>query len=153
MALGLLRILRRWNQTGQKLAGEPDIARTFLAEHNEILWVLVTLTYLWNTVSLSRTGFPRLGRSAATAFAGVLFAASISFKLSFTHEDAPEQLGVLANTALSLTPSGDLITRASVVFLLIGVAAAYTVGSELFQRPQPGFRNRKSKPNSQKTSI
>lgn len=139
-----LRVLRRWNQTGQKLAGEPDIARTFLAERNELLWFLVGLTYLWNTFSLARFGFPRLGRSASTAVASVLFLASISFKLAFTHEDAPEQLGSLAKAALALTPPGDLVTKANVVFLIIGIATAYTLSCEFFQAPKPSFRKRMS---------
>lgn len=39
------RILRRWNQTGQKFAAEPDIARTFFSAHQDTLWFLVILTY------------------------------------------------------------------------------------------------------------
>ncbi|KAJ6186346.1 Alkaline phosphatase-like alpha/beta/alpha [Penicillium mononematosum] len=40
------RLLRRWNQTGQKFAAEPDIARTFFARHPEIFWGLLILTYV-----------------------------------------------------------------------------------------------------------
>ncbi|KAE8348171.1 alkaline-phosphatase-like protein [Aspergillus coremiiformis] len=39
------RALRRWNQTGQKFAAEPDIARSFFTSHRHTLWALVILTY------------------------------------------------------------------------------------------------------------
>jgi ethanolaminephosphotransferase len=136
-------VLRRWNQTGQKFAGEPDIARTFLAEHNEFLWVLIGFTYFWTGSTLARSGFPRLPRSAAAAVSTLLSVVAISFKLAFTNEDAPEQLGVLAHTALSLTPGGSLVTKARLVFWGIGIAAVHTISSELFfdRRRNPGFRN------------
>ncbi|GCB28045.1 GPI ethanolamine phosphate transferase 2 [Aspergillus awamori] len=53
-ALALLlshRVLRRWNQTGQKFATEPDIARTFFTSHRPILWFLVISTYAMTLVS------------------------------------------------------------------------------------------------------
>ncbi|KAI2826751.1 hypothetical protein CBS63078_921 [Aspergillus niger] len=53
-ALALLlshRVLRRWNQTGQKFATEPDIARTFFTSHRLILWFLVISTYAMTLVS------------------------------------------------------------------------------------------------------
>jgi ethanolaminephosphotransferase len=39
------RVLRRWNQTGQKFAAEPDIARTFFPAHPAIFWGLFMITY------------------------------------------------------------------------------------------------------------
>ncbi|KAL4998988.1 alkaline-phosphatase-like protein [Aspergillus recurvatus] len=39
------RIIRRWNQTGQKFAAEPDIARTYLPSHRSSLWLLIVVTY------------------------------------------------------------------------------------------------------------
>lgn len=39
------RLVRRWNQTGQKFAAEPDISRDFLRSHQDILWFLIILAY------------------------------------------------------------------------------------------------------------
>ncbi|KAF3207428.1 major facilitator super transporter protein [Orbilia oligospora] len=43
--LVLLRLTRRWNQTGQKHAGAPDITNTFLTNNPTILWALVFFSY------------------------------------------------------------------------------------------------------------
>ncbi|KAJ5921558.1 hypothetical protein N7466_009884 [Penicillium verhagenii] len=82
------RILRRWNQTGQKFTAEPDIARNFLPNHPLCLWVLITLTYVdaGRGLFLSLpTGLPRL-------VGLVLPSLAFLFKLSFVANDSPELL-------------------------------------------------------------
>ena len=83
------RMLRRWNQTGQKFTSEPDISRTYFPSHPTIFWTLVILTYLDAGHRLARrlppTFFPRMG---AWALATVAF----MFKLNFVANDAPELL-------------------------------------------------------------
>ncbi|TVY57177.1 GPI ethanolamine phosphate transferase, partial [Lachnellula suecica] len=86
----VMRIARRWNQTGQKFAGEPDIARSFFFEHRLFLWTLVTLTYLWNLQSLATKGFQRFNQTVSMAIATSLATAAVTFKLAFTNEDSPE---------------------------------------------------------------
>ncbi|KAJ5902488.1 hypothetical protein N7495_003016 [Penicillium taxi] len=82
------RILRRWNQTGQKFAAEPDIARAFFPGHPVILWGLIILTYMDASyhlfVSLPSV-LPRLG-------ALILPALAFIFKLNFVANDSPELL-------------------------------------------------------------
>lgn len=136
-ALAALRITRRWNQTGQKFAGEPDIARTFLSHHSIILWNLVSATYFWNAALLASNGFPRLPRSITTTIAAVLFVISIDFKLAFTMEDAPElmQSFTFIPALLStLTGQISLVTRARGVFLGIAMALFQTSCTELSAR-------------------
>lgn len=45
--LGPFRLLRRWNQTGQKFSGAPDISNSFLPNHTNILWVLNVFTFIF----------------------------------------------------------------------------------------------------------
>lgn len=109
------RVLRRWNQTGQKFTGEPDIARSFLPENPHILWTLVILTYIdagrGLLVNLSSSRLPRVG-------ALMLLVLSFSFKLNFVANDSPE---LLTNSSLSLAlgawPNAfSLVPQARVVF-------------------------------------
>ncbi|KOC15507.1 GPI ethanolamine phosphate transferase 2 [Aspergillus flavus AF70] len=37
------RVLRRWNQTGQKFAAQPDITGSFFPSHQHTLWALLSL--------------------------------------------------------------------------------------------------------------
>ncbi|KAF2678961.1 alkaline phosphatase-like protein [Lentithecium fluviatile CBS 122367] len=108
--LGILhRVIRRWNQTGQKFAGADDIVHSqlFHGSNSIVLWSLVGATYLDLTVRLSR----HVARSIATfeGHSGVSFteesdanrvmgmaavlplgATAFVFKLAFTAKDAPE---------------------------------------------------------------
>lgn len=143
--LAALRIIRRWNQTGQKFAGEPDIARTFLSQHTELLWGLIGAAYVWNTHSLAYLGFPRLPRWIATVLAIFLMILAVSFKIAFTNEDAPELIGASARTILDKTARWDLITRARLVFEAVAICVAFTVGCEFWYSAKrvPGFRSSK----------
>lgn len=134
-----MRTARRWNQTGQKFAGEPDIARMFLSSHRLTLWVLVGITYLWNIQSLVNKGFSRFPQLFAGAIATSLATASITFKLAFTHEDSPELLAGPAK-AMAATDSElglSLVTRARFVFMGIGLALLYTLASSFGQNKRP----------------
>ncbi|KFY48013.1 hypothetical protein V495_01682 [Pseudogymnoascus sp. VKM F-4514 (FW-929)] len=136
VVLAGLRLTRRWNQTGQKFAGEPDIARTFLAEHTTLLWALVFAMYMWNCYSLTSTGFPHLPRSIAKGASQLVVVMAAAFKVAFTHEDAPELLDWTANKVAELTTGFSLVTRARGVFIGIALALAQTIGAEYMS----GFR-------------
>lgn len=143
--LALLRVARRWNQTGQKYAGSPDIARTFLSEHPDLLWFLIAAAYLWNASSLAISGFPWLPRQFALVLAATLMIIAITFKVSFTHEDAPELIGPLANLILDTSGSWTLVQRARLVFYSLSMCLALVIGPEFWyphsgQRLTHGFR-------------
>jgi ethanolaminephosphotransferase len=130
-----VRVIRRWNQTGQKWAGEPDISQTFFSNHRITLWILVCLTYLWNLQSLASYGFPRFSNIIAGAIATALTTAAVTFKLAFTSEDSPE---LMAGPAKSLSESElgvSLIFRARVAFAGIALVLTYTIMSG-FSRPR-----------------
>ncbi|KAJ5663738.1 GPI ethanolamine phosphate transferase 2 [Penicillium longicatenatum] len=114
--LGLIvsqRILRRWNQTGQKFTAEPDIARNFLPRHPLCLWALVILTY----VDAGRGLFLSLPTRFLRVAVLVLPALAFMFKLSFVANDSPE---LLADSFLSWTEKSldimPLVLQARLVF-------------------------------------
>lgn len=119
------RILRRWNQTGQKFAAEPDIARTFFSSHQDTLWFLVILTYA-NTfknllVSLPSSLAWRLVSLFATLTAFI-------FKITFVTSDSPELLsesflGPLAKTVGHVS----LVLQARIVFCGVALMVLYAM--------------------------
>lgn len=136
-----MRLTRRWNQTGQKFAGSPDIARTFLLEHTSILWILICITYLWNLNSLVTVTFASLGRLLAGTSGSVLTTAALTFKLAFTIEDSPELLSGIARSVAGADLGISLVNRARIVFVSIGTTAFLTMvtGFGNFTRPNRKF--------------
>jgi ethanolaminephosphotransferase len=141
--LGLLlcqRLLRRWNQTGQKFAAEPDIARTFFVQHPNLLWSLVILTYADSGVHL----LWRVPRSVLTQLGAMVLAVlAFGFKLNFISSDSPELLeGSFLSRAVKGYPTGlSLVLHARLVFL--GLASL--VLSALFIRDRPGSARARNK--------
>jgi ethanolaminephosphotransferase len=122
------RLVRSWNQTGQKFAGEPDIVKLYLNTSPTLLWSLIGATYFWVCQNLiyGLSGLPVwLSFSAATG----LVLSAFTFKVAFTLEDAPELVTEFARRLLELnfTKGAPLVTRALTVFIGIGLFAALTV--------------------------
>lgn len=132
--LVLLRIVRVWNQTGQKHAGEPDIARTVLPAHNMLLWLLVFVTYFNVIQRLSRTAVPWVSRQLATAASLALGIAALGFKIAFTKADAPELLEGLENFVLRPMEEASLVAQARAVFTSIAIMVALTSFPAVYQR-------------------
>lgn len=125
MAAG--RFIRRWNQTGQKFAGEPDIVQYLTSSQPKLLWALVLLTYMVNCQSIIRSAPSSdvLGKSLWTVLSIAVSFAAIVFKVSFTAADAPELLDPMM---LRITEWGfqtSLVFQARLVFiglaLLVGI--------------------------------
>ena len=131
--LTILRIIRRWNQTGQKYSGDPDIAKNFLPTHNLILWSLVVATYLDLAQRLARRALMRMSRLASTILATALCLASFSFKVSYTKVDAPELLSGLEGMIIAPVENVSLVTQAWTVFLIIGLVAVYVVYRRFYE--------------------
>ncbi|OQE07122.1 hypothetical protein PENVUL_c015G06482 [Penicillium vulpinum] len=125
------RLLRRWNQTGQKFAAEPDIARTFFTSHPEIFWCLFILTYvdagrhLLKRIPIS--GMLKLGALAPAVLA-------CTFKLHFVTSESPELLdGTFISQIMKEWPySLSLVLHARLVFygLAVVVLLALFVGKQ-----------------------
>ncbi|KAL1980586.1 hypothetical protein VTN96DRAFT_3954 [Rasamsonia emersonii] len=114
------RIIRRWNQTGQKFAGEPDIAQGFLPSQQKLLWTLILLAYLdicRNMIRLSP--FHDFCRMVMWSSLSVIVSSlAFAFKLAFTAADSPEllepwMLDIVERTWGALS----LVIQARVVFL------------------------------------
>ncbi|OAA55579.1 Alkaline-phosphatase-like, core domain protein [Niveomyces insectorum RCEF 264] len=150
-ALVAVRLLRAWNQTGQKFAGEPDVVKTFLQPHPLLLWALVVSTYAWLgyrlVCGLAGGGGATAGGVSTAVVAGpavfLLVAAAFSFKLVFTLEDSPELVGPFAPALASWVArfgGGNgvtLVTRARLVFAGLAVATVGVVYRMLTRRPGP----------------
>lgn len=59
---------------------------------------------------------------------------AVTFKLAFTHEDAPELLDWAANKVVELTTGFSLVSRARAVFIGIGLALAQVIVAELLTK-------------------
>lgn len=131
-----IRLLRGWNQTGQKFAGEPDLVKTFLQPNPRLLWTLVTATYALIGLELVQ-GFSVFPAAITAPAVFILVLSALSFKLIFTYEDSPELVGSFARALVELiervdggsTGSVTLITRARVVFTGLAIAAGAAVYS------------------------
>ena len=122
-----LRVNRRWNQTGQKHAGDPDIARTILPVHNLFLWAMVMATYLDLAQRISWRGLPRAPRKVSLAASIALCVAAVQFKMAFTDADAPEISTDLYRFFLRPMEVASLVTQARTVFLGIAATVILTI--------------------------
>jgi ethanolaminephosphotransferase len=121
--LALHRLSTRWNQTGQKHAGEPDVAHTFFPGHFIILWMLIITAYIQLAFRIGRRTFADiLAPEFATISAISLVLPSFVFKLNFTQADAPELVGGLAETIREYTSELDLVLQARTAFVGLGIA-------------------------------
>ncbi|WQF75866.1 Putative Type I phosphodiesterase/nucleotide pyrophosphatase/phosphate transferase [Colletotrichum destructivum] len=125
LALTATRLIRGWNQTGQKHAGEPDIVKTFIVANPSLLWALVSLVYLFLFAQILRKlrGLPR---TLATATSATLILSAFTFKLAFTSADAPELVTGLPAVLKALTQGLSLVARARAVFIGLAAVAAYS---------------------------
>lgn len=137
----LLRVSRRWNQTGQKHAGASDIAKDYLSGNANVLWYLVIATYTNMLARLTRHTFRRIpGRSAAFILGFATIASALTFKLSFAVQDTPDLIAPwLKDTALYLQELDmSLVSLTRTTFVAIVIIAFYTIFIE----------NRAKAPNS-----
>jgi ethanolaminephosphotransferase len=137
LVLAIHRVVRRWNQTGQKFAGADDIVTSgiFHGNNSILLWVLVGATYLDVTnrvskhiarsvVSLSNPLYRRQldpqpldhHRVVGTLVTLPLCVTAFIFKLAFTAKDAPELTYSITPSLMAWIESFDLVGLARFVF-------------------------------------
>jgi ethanolamine phosphate transferase 2 subunit G len=111
------RVLRRWNQTGQKFAGADDIAHVFLSRRPSLLWVFVIGTYC---VSYRDLKTRWLNDRCSRIWSLLCFATTLAafvFKLSFTAADSPELLNpTVLRTLVRSTKTISLVMQARLAF-------------------------------------
>ncbi|KAF2446391.1 hypothetical protein P171DRAFT_453791 [Karstenula rhodostoma CBS 690.94] len=149
MLLVTHRIIRRWNQTGQKYAGADDIVHSgiFHGSSSFILWALVGATYMDITIRVSR----HIARSVvvfdkgsnnedpqavdANRFLGVvavlpLGATAFIFKLAFTAREAPELTHGINQGLIQWVADLSLVDVARMVFAGTALSAVWISISE-----------------------
>ena len=133
--LAILRVIRVWNQTGQKHAGEPDIAKTFLPAHHSILWFLVIATYIEVVQRLSRRALFWTSQYLSSAASFALGILALGFKVEFTKADAPELLdGLHPLTILPPMRDVSLIAQARALFVSIAALPLLTSFPAIYKR-------------------
>lgn len=145
MLLVLHRVIRRWNQTGQKFAGADDIVHSplFRGSSSIVLWSLIGATYMDITLRLSRhvarsiAVFDDGGKNPdagedfdANRLMGTLAvlplgATAFVFKLGFTAHDAPELTRGITIDLLQWAGSLSLVGVARMVFGGLALSAAW----------------------------
>lgn len=129
-----MRVARRWNQTGQKHAGEPDIARSIFPDQIVILWLLVLVTYLYVAWRLSRCILPVISGKVSSAIFLALCCAALRFKIAFAKADAPELLAGLPRFFINLAGNASLVLDCKVIFLSIGTLMSVPISSKAYHR-------------------
>lgn len=120
-----LRVTRRWNQTGQKLAGEPDIAKTFFYSHHISLWVAIFATYVYLLQKLSRRSSSREPSKLESVIAFSITSTAFIFKVAYTYAEAPELLQGFPQAILKGYTMLSLLIQARIVFLKTFLALMY----------------------------
>ncbi|KAF3081572.1 major facilitator super transporter protein [Orbilia oligospora] len=125
--LVLLRLTRRWNQTGQKHAGAPDITNTFLTNNPTILWALVFFSYTDMFFRLKRNLDTKHSVLVGPVMSISPVVVSMLFKLSMaaldTRELIPSYLMNLADGFAAIS----VVTQAQLVFSIILLIGTYLV--------------------------
>ena len=128
------RLAVRWNQTGQKHAGEPDIVHTIFPQHHLLMWMLVLATYVTNGYFLHTETFAGILPPELTPLANMtLVFLGIVFKLNFTQADAPELVQGLALRIREWSEPFSLVMQAQAVFVILGVTAVVVVVQSIMQ--------------------
>ncbi|KAK2594433.1 major facilitator super transporter protein [Conoideocrella luteorostrata] len=117
-ALGIVRLIRSWNQTGQKFAGEQDVVELFIYPNPSILWVMIMLSYLTASLQLM-SNIHDMPYVVITSITSVLASSAFAFKLAFTVEDAPELVTGFAKKLNDAFRGQSLLSRARVVFMIL----------------------------------
>ncbi|KAK9421152.1 putative Alkaline-phosphatase-like protein [Seiridium unicorne] len=119
-----LRLIRGWNQTGQKFAGSPDLVKLFLIPQPQLLWCLIIGTYAMVTIELLSRSKGFVGAFTQPLIIG-LVGAAVSFKIAFTNEDAPEIVVGFAQSLMRMIDGPALLDRARAVFIGLALASIY----------------------------
>ncbi|KAK5061599.1 hypothetical protein LTR84_008143 [Exophiala bonariae] len=119
LAFALLGVIRRWRQTGQKYAGDPDLITELVKPNSWLLWILVTLTYGIPSSNLTVRAAKWMGSRRMGFLPVMVTVSAFLFKLAFTAADAPELLQSFSifNPMVDFVAKYALLKLAQVVFL------------------------------------
>lgn len=119
VAFVLLGIVRRWRQTGQKYAGDPDLLSEVVTPSSWLLWTLVAGAYAVVARNLSRRAVIWMGARQMGLLPVLVATSAFLFKIAFTAADAPELLQTfpILDPLVAFVVRYPLISLARVVFL------------------------------------
>jgi len=133
--LPLLSIIRRWNQTGQKFAGAPDIGKLVLQPNPQFLAILVISTYLLAGYSVFRHTFREDEFFRRILWLVFLVGAAFIFKISMAAE-AGETLPIWLQQ-IPPSWSSSLITKARISFIALALGLiGYSIRWITLPRPR-----------------
>lgn len=138
VVLVVLRVVRSWNQTGQKHAGEADIGKTLLPLHTFVLWFLVLTTFITVTLRFGQSVLPQISSHVAVASSVTLCIATLGFKIAFTKAEAPELLVGFETSFSRLMEEASLLAQARAVFIGIAAVIFLTTFSKAYHRSISG---------------
>ena len=129
----LFGIVRRWNQTGQKYTGDPDLLTEVVKPTPLFLWTLTIITYSVFSRNLSQRATKWIQAKQMGVLPVLVAMSALIFKVAFTAADAPELVEGVAvlRPLVSFTRSYPLVNLARVSFVglaqLLGCAIYYEV--------------------------
>ena len=135
------RIESRWNQTGQKHSGDPDIAKVLLSGDPSILLALASLVYLGVVAGFWQPRvFPFDSQKANVAAGTALVLVAAIFKITFMLADSPELLPMLDTVVDRSAGNLPLVLLSRIVFVgivgLLASSAAQAGSGKLMARRQ-----------------
>ncbi|KAJ9635272.1 uncharacterized protein PV06_09319 [Exophiala oligosperma] len=140
LAFIFLLATRRWRQTGQKYAGEPDLLIELVVPNSWILWALVIITYTHLSRNLSSRVVKWMGARQMSLLPILISISAFLFKIAFTAADAPELLATfpLLRPLVAFVSRYPLVSMARIVFL--GLAHLLSC-SVYYEAPWQGIEN------------
>lgn len=139
ICLALVRLIRAWNQTGQKYAGGPDIAKALASdEYNNFLWILIVIHYGSLIEKLWKGTLIDLPQMAAFTFSFTTIVSSLCFKVNVAIESGEKIPRVLNILKMSSTDPVNLIHLAQISFFCVFACGLYEVSKLLFPSEVPG---------------
>lgn len=143
----IIRVIRSWNQTGQKYAGGPDIASYLsTADNAPYLWFLIIAYYGSLFERLWKGSYQQLNTILGFVISFMTVAASIAFKAHMAFE-AGENVPVLIQKLTGLEGVSSDLTRliglARLSFLTIGAGALYEFSNIILGDDDPKAREKK----------
>ncbi|RMZ86145.1 hypothetical protein DV737_g260, partial [Chaetothyriales sp. CBS 132003] len=123
LALVLICLLygigRRWNQTGQKYAGDPDLVSEVWSKSPFLLWVLIIASYTLFSRNLSQRAIKWLNSKQLAVLPVFISMTALVFKIALTAADAPELVNgvTVLEPIVAFTQKYSLVGLARVSFL------------------------------------
>jgi ethanolaminephosphotransferase len=127
ICLILIRLIRGWNQTGQKYAGGPDTAKWLAAEDHggPLMWLMIFLYYGSQLDKIWRGSFADLSSMTGFVFSFTTVVSSLVFKTNMAIYAGEYVPAILHRIQIPADEQDKLITLARLSFFTVGVAVLW----------------------------